>query len=173
MKTKPGIAPLLANPNDKSSLKFDDEEKARILLKQFSSVFNKEHEGEIPRIPRRTEQSVGELRVTEVMVKKELLSLNINKSSGPDKINPRILIELAEYIAGPIAFLFNMMMNHGVLPRDWKRAFVTPIYKKGSRSHAENYRPISLTCILCKIMEKFVREKVMTHLLENKLLTNK
>ena len=64
-------------------------------------------------------------------------------------------------------------MNHGVLPRDWKRAFVTPIYKKGSRSHAENYRPIRLTCILCKIMEKFVREKVMTHLLENKLLTNK
>ena len=79
---------------------------------------NKEHEGEIPRIPRRTEQSVGELRVTEVMVKKVLLSLNINKSSGPDKINPRILIELAEYIAGLIAFLFNMTMNHGVLPRD-------------------------------------------------------
>ena len=70
LKAKPGIAPLLANPNDKSSLKFDDEEKAIILLKQFSSVFNKEHEGEIPRIPRRTEQSVGELRVTEVMVKK-------------------------------------------------------------------------------------------------------
>ena len=82
------------------------------------------------------------------MVKKDPLSLNINKSSGPDKINPRILIELAEYIAGPIAFLFNMTMNHGVLPMDWKRAFVTPIYKKGSRSHAENYRPIRLTCIL-------------------------
>ena len=95
-----------------------DEEKASILLKQFSSVFNKEHEGEIPRIPRRTERNVGELRVTEVMVKKELLSLNINKSSGPDKINPRIMIELVEYIAGPIAFLFNMTMNHGVLPRD-------------------------------------------------------
>ena len=64
-------------------------------------------------------------------------------------------------------------MNHDVLPRDWKCAFVTHIYKKGSRSRAENYRPKSLTCILCKIMEKFVREKVMTHLLENKLLTNK
>ena len=58
LKRKPDIAPLLANPNDKSSLKFDDEEKASILLKRFSSVFNKEHEGEIPRIPRRTEQSV-------------------------------------------------------------------------------------------------------------------
>ena len=90
LKAKPGIAPLLANPNDKSSVKFDDEEKASILLKQFSSVFNMEHEGEIPRIPRRTEQSVGELRVTEVMVKKELLSLNINKSSGPDKIYKKI-----------------------------------------------------------------------------------
>ena len=88
LKTKPGVAPLLTNSNDKNSLKFDEEEKADILLKQFSSVFNKEHEGTIPRIPRRRENRVGDLHVTEAMVKKELMCLNINKSSGPDKFIP-------------------------------------------------------------------------------------
>ena len=74
---------------------------ANIRLKQFTSVFNKEHGGTIPSIPRRTESRVGNFHVTEDMAKKELLCLNINKSSGPGKIHPRILIELAEYIARP------------------------------------------------------------------------
>ena len=62
-----------------------------------------------------------------------------------------------------------MTMKHGFLPTDWKRA----LYKKGSRKLAENYRPISLTSILCKMMESFVRDTVVTHLLEKRLLTRK
>ena len=69
--------------------------------------------------------------------------------------------------------LFNSTLKTGVLPVDWKRAFITPIYKKGSRHLHENDRPISLTAILCKIMERFVRDQVVTHLLEEKLLSNK
>ena len=51
----------------------------------------------------------------------------------PDEIHPRILLELADYIAGPIALLFNMTIKHGNLPRDWKWANISPIYKKGSK----------------------------------------
>ena len=54
LKTKRGVAPLLSNPKDKDSMKFKDEEKAKILLKQFSSVFTHEKPGEIPRIQNRT-----------------------------------------------------------------------------------------------------------------------
>ena len=64
-------------------------------------------------------------------------------------------------------------MQLGLLPDDWKWARVPPIYKKGSKSHAVNYRPISLTSILCKLMESFVRDKVMMHIQELKLLTCK
>ena len=67
------------------------------------------------------------------MTQKELLNLNINKSCGPDEIHPRILLELADYIAGTVALLFNMTIKHGNLPRDWKWANISPIYKKGSK----------------------------------------
>ena len=107
------------------------------------------------------------------MVLKQLMNLNVNKSCGPDEIHPRLLIELSEHIAGPVALPFNMTMKHAFLPTDWKRALVSPIYKKGSRNLAENYRPISLTSILCKMMESFLRDTVVTHLLEKRLLTTK
>ena len=107
------------------------------------------------------------------MVEDELEELSPNKSVGPDKIHPRLLKELASIISGPIAFLFNLSLERGVLPEDWKRAIVSPIHKKGSKSVAENYRPISLTAILCKLMEKFVRSAILQHLLDNKLISKR
>ena len=84
-----------------------------------------------------------------------------------------MLTELADYIAEPVALLFNLTIKYGIIPEDWKWAYLSPIYKKGARSNAENYRPISLTSILCKIMESFVRERLMHHLLEKKTVVNK
>ena len=107
------------------------------------------------------------------MVLDALKGINTNKSCGPDMLHPRLLAELADTIASPVAILFNATLKHGVLPKDWKQAFVTPIYKKGSRHLPENYRPISLTSILCKIMERFIRDNIITHLLDEKLLSSK
>jgi hypothetical protein len=60
------------------------------------------------------------------------------------------------------------------LSNDWKKAYVSPIYKKGARNIAENYRPISLTSVVvCKLMEKFVKEAVLQHLVGNNLLSTK
>ena len=154
-------------------MKFDDAEKANILLKQFSSVFTREPSGEIPRIENRTATSISDLRITEEMVLKVIRLLNINKSYGPDMLHPRLLVELAELISSPVATLFNTTLKSGVLPNDWKQALITPIYKKGSRHLPENYRPISLTAILCKIMEKFVRDQLVAHLREQNLLSTK
>ena len=167
------MAPLFENEKDNSSLKFDDKDKANILQKQFSSVFTREAVGKVPSIPDRTDSFILDMHVTEGMVMKKLKKLNANKSCGPDNIHARLLIELADLIAMPITVLFNMTMQLGLLSDDWKWARVTPIYKKGSKSHAVNYRPISLTSILCKLMESFVRDKVMMHIQELKLLTCK
>ena len=174
LKTKPGVAPLLSNPKDKGSMKFNDGEKASILLQQFSSVFTQESDGDIPTLESRTDRRLNELLVTPQMVAKELKDLNLNKSCGPsDELHPRLLYELADLIAEPVAILFNATLKGGDLPMDWKKATITPIYKKGSRHHAENYRPISLTSILCKTMEKFVRDAVVKHLCEANLLSPK
>ena len=173
LKTKNGVAPLLADPKNNDSMKFADTEKANILLNQFSSVFTREPIGQIPTIERRTDLVLSNLIITDEMVCKELTHINVNKSCGPDELHPRLITELADLIAIPVALLYNTTLQQGILPNDWKRAFVTPIYKKGSRNLPENYRPISLTAILCKIMEKFVRDKVVTHLMTNKLLSTK
>ena len=127
----------------------------------------------MPLLSNRSEASICHFNVTEEMVHDELLNLNINKSCGPDEIHPRLLKELAATISKPIAFLFNKSLQYGKVPLDWKKANVSPIYKKGARNRAENYRPVSLTAILCKIMEKFVKEAVINHIMTNNLLSTK
>ena len=127
----------------------------------------------MPLLPRRTEALIRNLQITADVMMKELLSLGPNKSVGPDQIHPRILIELANIISEPIAFLFNMTIERGTLPKDWKLAFVSPIHKKGSKSIPENYRPISLTAILCKMLEKFIRSTILQHILDNNLLSSR
>ena len=173
LKTKTGVAPLLSNPKDNDSMQFDETEKANLLLRQFSSVFTREPEGDIPRIAPRTSTRIPDLIITVKMVLDALKNINVNKSCGPDNLHPRLLFELADIIALPVTILFNKTLKSGELPKDWKMAFITGIFKKGSRHLPENYRPISLTSILCKLMERLVRDSVVTHLLENGLLTKK
>ena len=83
-------------------------------------------------------------------VKEFLHTLNTNKSPGPDGIHPLVLKELADVIAMPLTVLFNMSIQCGKLPSEWKTAVIKPMYKSGSRSLPVNYRPVSLTCIACK-----------------------
>ena len=87
-------------------MKFDDLEKASILLGQFSSVFTREKPGDIPRLECRTDSKLCSLDLTTEMVLKELQGININKSCRPDGIHPRLLLELAEIIATPVTMLF-------------------------------------------------------------------
>ena len=99
--------------------------------------------------------------------------MNEYKSCGSDELHPRLLIELAELISLPVTILFNATVKHVELPTDWRRAFISPIYKKGTKHLPENYRPISLTAILCKITEKFVPDIIVFHLLKEKILSKR
>ena len=173
LKTKAGVGPLLADVNDKSSTKFTDEEKANILQNQFSSVFTIEPEEELPPFSRRTNTNIYNVDVSEKRVRDEIINLNLNKSCGPDEVHPRLLFELVDFLSKPLAFLLQQTLQKGEIPNDWKKANVSPIYKKGARNKAENYRPISLTSIICKIMEKFIKEAVMHHLIDQELLSTK
>ena len=172
MKSKSGISPLLSDPKDDTSLMFDDQDKANILQDQFLSVFTNECSTNIPLLPSRTSAIVNNIHVTEDNVLKLLKELNVNKSVGPDEMHPKMLTEISDVIAGPIAILFNMTIKDGELPTDWKKAYVSPIFKKGVRNLAVNYRPISLTSIICKVMEKIIRHVIMDHLINENLLSD-
>ena len=107
------------------------------------------------------------------MIKREIMQLNLNKSCGSDEIHPLLLIEVADIISARLGVLMVNALKDGNMPQDWKKADVFQIYKKGVRNRAETYRPISLTSIVCKIMESLIKEAVMIHILSNKLLPPK
>ncbi len=103
-------------------------------------------------------------------VHKLLRNLKPHKAQGPDEINARILKDMADQIAPILTTLFDKSLKTGETPQDWKKANVTPIYKKGDRNDPANYRPVSLTCISCKVMEHIISSQVMHHLEDNSIL---
>ena len=90
-----------------------------------------------------------------------------SKASGPDQIPNKILRELAIHLAPVLTSLFNQSLLSETLPSDWKTANVTPVFKKGNRSLASNYRPISLVCVACKLLEHCIVSHVMQHFDQN------
>jgi hypothetical protein len=60
-----------------------------------------------------------------------------------------------------------------VVPDDWKHACVCPIHKKLEKNKVSNYRPVSLTCIICKVLEKVIWDEMMDYLLDKNLITDK
>ena len=91
------------------------------------------------------------------MVRIKIMKLNANISCGPDKIHPQILIELVDIGSKPLAVLL----------------YVSPIFKKGARNKAENYRPVRLTSIVCKLIESFVKNPIMPYIRVENLLLSK
>ena len=79
--------------------------------------------------------------------------------------------DCADNLAKPFFIIFTESLSSGVIPLDWKLANISPIYKKGSRSMAGKHRPVSLTCVASKLMESFVKDAMLKHLLENNLNT--
>ncbi|BHF65879.1 hypothetical protein SprV_0200889200 [Sparganum proliferum] len=106
------------------------------------------------------------------MVLTELLRLKASKSPGPHEIPAKILKELAGELSKPLSMLFHTSFETGYLPPDWKSAWITPLYKGGSRVSANSYRPVGLTSICCKIMEKIIKQQLMQFLEQNHLLSD-
>ena len=79
---------------------------------------------------------------------------------------------LAPELAPIVHAIFTQSLDTGELPRDWSLANVAPIFKKGNRVLAENYRPVSLTCITCKLFEHIVCRHILDHVEDHKILTN-
>ena len=168
-KTNDGISDLKVDQRKISS----DEGKANVLNQFFSSVFTDEDLNSIPDIEERPVGSkLTGFEIHEEEVLKRLVALNPNKSCGPDGFHPRLLKELATILAGPLTVFFQKTLNEETLPSDWKEAQVTPLFKKGDKSSPGNYRPVSLTSVVCKVMESVVRDRIIYHLAVNHLLSD-
>ena len=101
---------------------------------------------------------------------KLLQGLNPSKAPGTDRINPQLLQKLSLEIAPILQAIFFRSLVESSLPSDWLKANVSPIFKKGDKSCPANYRPISLTCIICKLMEHIIASNLVKHLDRNQIL---
>ena len=169
MKAKAGIDAL---KNDEGVLVSDSKGKADMLNGFFGSVFTREDLSALP-VPdvQCNVEEMPEVVITKDEVQKKLETLNISGAPGPDGLHPRVLQELAPSIITPLTWLFNKSLELSVLPLQWRQATVIPIHKKGSRQSADNYRPISLTSVVCKMLESILRDKIMLHLKAFNLLS--
>ena len=138
----------------------------------FSTVFTQEPLGELP-TPKTQDVTTPftEGDITVEMVTKLLKQLHPEKAMGPDNMHPLVLRELRDVIAKPLQMIFNSSINTGIVPEAWKMAHVSAIFKKGDRKLPGNYRPVSLTSVVCKLLEKIVKGLITDHMQYNNLFS--
>ncbi|KGL72885.1 RNA-directed DNA polymerase from mobile element jockey, partial [Tinamus guttatus] len=108
--------------------------------------------------------------VEEDWVREHLRKLDTHKSMGPDGMHPGVLRELVDVVAKPLSIIFERSWRTGEVPEDWKKANVTPVFKKGKNEDPGNYRPVSLTSVPRKVMERLILAVVSKHMEDKKVL---
>lgn len=157
-----GIAPLRVN----NEIIIDDEYKARAFNTYFSSVFSvQSNDLAITANHSQLNSShaiSGIVDFSPRVVYEAMRKTKVGYSVGPDLIPSIFWVKLASELTLPISIIFAASYHFSTLPLDWKCAHVIPLFKKGDPSLASNYRPISLTSTLCKIMESIIKDN-LTH----------
>ena len=151
----------------------DPIEIANAVNRQFTSVFTPPDNAPLPDPPTYTIITpMPPITVNRVDVEARLKKLNPNKSVGPDGVHPRLLKELHVELSGPLTHLFQKSLDEKCISQDWRMAHITPIHKGGSKEDASNYRPISVTSAVGKLLEAIVNTAILKHLTTNKLFSS-
>ena len=162
-----GVAPLTVN----GISHVDEKTKADILNRQFASVFSQD-DGVVPHLGQPCCPRMENITIKQNGIRKLLRDLKPHKASGPDHIQSRFLKETADELAPAMCTLFQASLSQGHIPNEWRHANVAPVFKKGDRSRASNYRPVSLTSICCKTMEHIMHSNILSHLEKHGILTD-
>ena len=156
--------------NFNSSKSFDDKSKAQLFNEYFQSVFNEDC-SPLTSTPVVNSFVLKNITFTSDEIRKVLKCLKPNLSQGPDCLPPIFLKTLADVICFPLQTIFEVSFRSHALPFDWLQSNVTAIHKKGPKHLVENYRPISLTCVCCKVMETIIKHQIMAHVENHKMLS--
>ncbi|MCP3668106.1 MAG: reverse transcriptase family protein, partial [Gammaproteobacteria bacterium] len=165
---KSGVAPLA----DGDRVVTSDLGKAKLLLKFFKSVFTVDND-RVPHFDRRTlsGNDLGWVEFDPFTVYEALRRRKNKLSRTPDHIPAMLLKRLALELSEPLSIIFTLSFDTGTIPSDWKLADVTPILKKGDKSKAGNYRPVSNTANCGKTMEDIIDRAMKSHLAKYRLLS--
>ena len=147
-----------------------EDDKELIFFNDFvHCVFDREAPDPFDFLGIQSVSMLDDIFFTPMDVKKLLVTINPNKAMGPDNIHPRVLKELSDCIYFPLYCIMRQSLDEGTLPDIWRVAHVTPIFKKGDRMSSSNYRPVSLTSQICKLLEKIIRQRLVDFLESNNI----
>ncbi|CAG4956470.1 unnamed protein product [Colias eurytheme] len=168
--SRPSFPPLF-KPD--GSLAHSAKEKADVFAFHFSTNSRLDPTNVIPPSIPHCGSLMPEIRIKQKEVLNEMRNLDVNKASGPDGIPAIVLKTCAPELSPILTRLFRLSFKMGVVPKAWKLANIQPVPKKGSRADPSNYRPISITSIICKIMERILNYRLLTHLESNDILNDR
>jgi hypothetical protein len=169
-KARDNVGPL-KNPDGGTIT--DPEQMAEELNRCFSEVFTREDVNNLPEARQHiTRTRLTNTFITAQKVRQKIKNLKPTGAAGPDGISTKLLQNCVDEISPVLAVIYRKSMATGSVPAEWKTANVVPIFKKGSKAVAGNYRPISLTCISCKIMESIIKDDIVNHLRKNKVIAS-
>ena len=168
-KVRDKVGPL---ENNRENIISDGFQMAEVLNEYFSSVFTTEDISSLlvpfTKFEGYTSEHLGQLFVTPEMIAKKIKKTKDNKSPGVDGIPPKLLKEIVEQIS--TQKFFNLSLEEGIIPSGWIEANITPLFKKVSRNKPTNHRPMSLTSVVCKLLETLIRDHVVEFLVKHKLI---
>ena len=146
--------------------------KAELPNDYFSNVFVHDNSiiDEKWRIPK-CGSTMNPVFVTPSMIRKSINKIKKTGGAGPDNLPSEFFKKCQQFVTYPLSIIYNISLQSGLLPPIWKCAVVTPVFKKGSPSDPANYRPISLTCIACKLLESCIKESLLSYLVSHKIIT--
>ena len=150
----------------------EDIDIGETMVSYFSTVHTNYRGEEMPEMSDITNKQIKDIKITPELVEKKLKDLNPHKSCGADGVHSYVLRETAKSMSIPLALIYQKSLDEGVCPEEWKCANVTPIQKKGDWTEPSNYRPVSLTSQVCKVLESIIRDRIVQHLTDNKLLND-
>ena len=148
----------------------DNLDKANAFNSYFSTVGISDN-GVVPQCIGVTLSSIlDSVTIDESDVLSSISRLKNTLSAGPDNFPPLLFKKLKHCLSKPLAVLFNQLLSVGHVPYDWLKAIIVPVFKKGVAGQLCNYRPISLTCVPSKILERVLVQAIHAHLCNNNIL---
>ena len=145
---------VMAVRNEQGVLSSSLDDVYDIMNEKFEKVYVNAGNMTPPVLPTYEGEKLENILISRE-VEKTLCALQ-SSSPGPDEVHPEVLRNCARSLSKPLTMIFQESLRTGHIPNDWKRANITPIYKKGCRSDPLNYRPISLTSSACKVLERII-----------------
>ena len=169
LSCKSGVGPLKTGSGE---VIVSDVEKAEVLNTYFTCVFTVDN-GIFPDFGRRVDKNIfiSEIDFFSADIVKVITQMKNVKTADPHGFNNCFLKRLKFILAGPLSIVYVHIFSVGKIPNAWRIANITPVFKHGISSDVSNYQPISLTLVFCKIFERILKLQMLSHLLENNLIT--